>query len=114
LAVQVNGGVVKVQFIDAGGLGRVVEAKPGQSLMAVAVNNDIAGIEGECGGEMACGTCHVYIDDEWRASVGEPSEDELEGIECLVLVEVRPSSRLGCQISVTDDLDGLTVDVPAQ
>ncbi|MFI5621895.1 2Fe-2S iron-sulfur cluster-binding protein [Nocardioides sp. NPDC051685] len=113
LAVLVDGGVLKVQFVVANGPARVVEANPGQSLMDVAVNHDVPGIEGECGGEMACGTCHVYVDDEWQASVGEPSADELEGIECLIVGEVRPSSRLGCQIRVVGDLDGLSVEVPA-
>lgn len=103
----------KVHFIDPEGTPHVVDATISQSLMEVAVNNDIPGIDGECGGQMACGTCHVYVCDEWRARLSEQVPDEVEAIDCLVAAEVRPNSRLACQIEVTAELDGLSVDVPA-
>lgn len=81
----------------------------GQNVMKVAVDNDVPGIEGECGGELNCGTCHVYVDEAWVGRVparDEEEEDMLEVVDCL-----RDSSRLSCQIRLTADLDGLTVRV---
>jgi 2Fe-2S ferredoxin len=103
--------VPKIHFVDPDGTAYVVDAVIGQSLMDAALNNDVPGIEGACGGEMACGTCHVYINDEWRTRVEEQVSDELEAIDCLVVGEVRASSRLACQIKVAAELAGLPVDV---
>ena len=77
--------------------------------MQVAVNNDVEGIEAECGGEMNCGTCHVYVDQNWRERLDEPSESEQEMIE--VLDQPRPESRLSCQVPIKEQLDGLRVTV---
>jgi 2Fe-2S ferredoxin len=103
--------VPKIHFVAPDGTAHVVDAVIGQSLMDAALNSDVPGIEGACGGEMACGTCHIYIDGEWPTRVGEQLSDELEAIDCLVVGEVRSSSRLACQITVAADLDGLAVDV---
>lgn len=86
-----------------------VDFADGDSVMAAAVNNDIPGIEGECGGELNCGTCHVYVTDRWRDAFPEADFDE-EGM--LDIVDDRTQdSRLGCQLRLGAQHDGLTVTV---
>lgn len=106
--------VLKIRIVDAAGSARVIDARADQSVMDAAVNNDVAGIDAECGGEMACGTCHVYVDDGWLNQLCEQSDVEREAIDFLVIDEVRPESRLSCQIRLSVALDGLSVAVPAQ
>ena len=77
-----------------------------------ALRNSIPGIEAECGGACACATCHVYVADEWTEKVGKPSQMEEDMLD--FAFEVRPSSRLSCQIKVTEELDGLVVTTPAK
>lgn len=103
----------KIRFLGQDGTAHIVDASTGQSVMDVAVNGDIAGIDAECGGEMACGTCHVYVDEEWIDRLPAQSDDEQEAIETLVVGEVRRQSRLSCQIRVTAELDGFLVELPA-
>lgn len=102
--------MAKIHFIGPDGAERVVEAKSGLTLMESAVHNNVPGIDAECGGACACATCHLYIDESWRASVGEPNATEAEMLE--FAVHRGPGSRLSCQITVTDALDGLAVRVP--
>ena len=102
--------MVTITYIDQDGSRHVVAAEDGHNLMETAVRNDVLSIEGECGGALACATCHVYIPGEWRAVTGEPSEDEREMLEFGVDVDER--SRLSCQIVVTDAMDGMTVLTP--
>lgn len=78
--------------------------------MQAAVDNMVSGILAECGGACSCATCHCYVDDEWRAKVGDPSPAEQDLIE--FVVHQKASSRLSCQIEVTDQLDGLVVHLP--
>ena len=104
--------MVKLTFIDAGGTARTVDAEPGSTVMENAIRNDVPGIEAECGGACACATCHVYVDDEWRSVTGEPQPMEEDMLD--FAVDVRPSSRLSCQIRVRDELDGLVVRTPAK
>lgn len=101
-----------IGFIDPTGTQRTVEATPGWSLMEAAVKNGVPGVLAECGGALACATCHVYVEPEWIDRVGA-LEDELER-EMLdgTLTAKEPGSRLSCQVTVTDELDGLTVRVP--
>jgi 2Fe-2S ferredoxin len=103
----------KIRFVDPDGTVHVIDASTDQSLMDVAVNADIVGIDAECGGEMACGTCHVYVDEECMDRLPTQSDDEQEAIETLVVGEVRPQSRLSCQIRVTAEFDGFLIEVPA-
>lgn len=103
----------KVVFITFDGAQRVVDANVGESVMAVAVRNGIPGIIGECGGNLSCATCHVYVDDEFSAGVGGAKDMEDDLLD-LGVTDRRDTSRLSCQIPVTDDLDGLTVHVPAE
>ena len=93
------------------GAQRVVDANVGESVMAAAVRNGIPGIIGECGGNCSCATCHVYVDDEFSASVGGAKDMEDDLLD-LGVADRRDTSRLSCQIKVTEDLDGLTVQYP--
>jgi len=100
----------KITFNDSSGAGRTVEAELGSTVMETAIRNNIPGIEAECQGACACATCHVYVDEAWREKVGGPSPMEEDMLD--FGYDVRPSSRLSCQIKVTEDLDGLVVTTP--
>jgi ferredoxin, 2Fe-2S len=102
--------VVSIRYVDQHGAERIVDASSGVSLMESAVRNGVAAIEGECGGACACATCHVYIPEAWRPVTGEASEHERMMLEFGVEVDER--SRLGCQIKVTPEMDGMTVLTP--
>jgi 2Fe-2S ferredoxin len=99
-----------ITFIDAHGESRTVEAETGSTVMETAIRNAVPGIEAECGGACACATCHVYVDDAWTAAVGpaEPMEEDMLDFA----FDVRPNSRLSCQIRIREDLDGLIVRTP--
>lgn len=102
--------MTKITFFDRSGAEHVVEADDGQSAMEVAVNNDVAGIDADCGGACACATCHAYIDEAWAdrlPNIGEGEADMLDMVD-----DRRPTSRLLCQITVDGSLDGLIVRVP--
>ena len=102
--------MAKITFIDTTGERRTVEAEPGSTVMENAIRNDIPGIEAECGGACSCATCHVYVDDAWTDAVGRPEPMEEDMLD--FAFDVRPSSRLSCQIKVTPKLDGLVVVTP--
>ena len=104
--------MVKITYIDAEGTARSVEAEEGSTVMENAVRNGIPGIEAECGGACACATCHVYVAEEWREATGEPQPMEEDMLD--FAFEVRPNSRLSCQIRVKPELDGLVVHTPAR
>jgi 2Fe-2S ferredoxin len=104
--------MVKITYIDADGESRTVDAEVGATVMETAIKNDIPGIEAECGGACACATCHVYVEEEWRAKTGEPSPMEEDMLD--FGYDVRPNSRLSCQIKVTEALEGLVVRTPAR
>lgn len=101
----------RITFIEHNGTEHVVDADPGVTLMEAARSGNIAGIVAECGGACACATCQVYVPDEWQSRTGGPSEDEAAMLE--FAEHVRPNSRLSCQITLTDALDGLSVSMPA-
>jgi 2Fe-2S ferredoxin len=102
--------MTKINFIDFGGTAREVEANPGSTVMEVAIKNGIPGIEAECGGACACATCHVYVDEAWQNIVGPPTAMEEDMLD--FAYDVRPTSRLSCQIKVTDQLDGVVLRTP--
>lgn len=105
----------KITFLDTDGSEIVVEAQVGLSLMEVAIKNDIEAIEGACGGSLACATCHMYVHPEWRAKCLPKDEEEISEEEEDMLdlaFDIRKESRLGCQIMVTEELDGLIVALP--
>jgi len=101
-----------VTYIEADGTRHHADIASGENVMRGAVINDIEGIVGECGGGLACATCHCYVDQDWFEQVGGPaSQDEADMLESAA-AELRPTSRLSCQIVVSDDLDGLVVHLP--
>jgi ferredoxin, 2Fe-2S len=102
--------MVKITYIDAEGTARVVDAEEGSTVMENAVRNAIPGIEAECGGACACATCHVYVAEEWRDATGEPQPMEEDMLD--FAFDVRPTSRLSCQIRMKAVYDGLVVHVP--
>ncbi|MDR1998558.1 MAG: 2Fe-2S iron-sulfur cluster binding domain-containing protein [Frankiaceae bacterium] len=101
--------MVDVTFTLHDGTSRTVEAELDWKLMEVAVDNAVPGIDGDCGGEAACATCHVYVAPEWRAVTGERTENEQAMLDSTF--GVQENSRLSCQIRVREDMDGLTVEV---
>ena len=104
--------MVKITYIDSAGTARTVEGEAGSTVMETAINHGVPEIEAECGGACACSTCHVYVDEAWREKVGESSPMEEDMLD--FAFEVRPNSRLSCQIKVRDDLDGLVVTTPSR
>jgi ferredoxin, 2Fe-2S len=102
--------MVKISYIDAQGTTRTVEGEEGSTVMETAIRNDVPGIVAECGGACACATCHVYVDEEWKDVVGPPSPMEEDMLD--FGYDVKASSRLSCQIKLTDELDGLVVRTP--
>ena len=100
----------KVTFIAFDGTRREVQAETGLSLMRAAVDNNVRGIDADCGGQCACATCHVFVDAAWAASTGVRTADEEAMLN--FAAELRDSSRLACQITVTDELEGLVVSMP--
>ena len=104
--------MVKITFVDAAGQSRIVEAEEGSTVMEAAVRNDVSGIEAECGGACACATCHVYVDDSWLEKL--PKAESMEEDMLDFAYDVRPTSRLSCQIRVTAEIDGLVLHTPEQ
>jgi len=102
--------MAKITYIAFDGTRFEVEAENGSTVMENAVRNSVPGIEAECGGACACATCHVYVDEAWTDAVGQPEPMEEDMLD--FAFDVRPSSRLSCQIRVSDELDGLVVSVP--
>ncbi len=101
----------KVTYVDPDGTELEVDADAGTSVMMAAVNADIDGIVAECGGSLMCATCHVYVDDAFADRLPEMSADEDEMLEAAAS-ERLPTSRLSCQIELSDELDGLVVRLP--
>ena len=102
----------KVTYIEFNGAEHVVDVPEGENVMRGAIYNGVEGITGECGGGLSCATCHCYVDDAWADKVGTPSSDvEAELLENAA-AEVKPNSRLSCQIEMTPELDGLVVRLP--
>jgi 2Fe-2S ferredoxin len=103
--------MAKITFIAPDGRSYVLEGEEGLSVMKVAVQSGVPGIEADCGGACACGTCHVYLDPAWVSAAPPPGEEEQQMLACTV--EQSGTSRLSCQIKVSAALDGLIVRVPA-
>jgi len=103
--------VPKLIFIQTNGNESSIEAENGLSVMEVARDNGI-GIEGTCGGSISCCTCHVIIDPKWFPIVGNPNPDEEDMLD--LAMGLKPTSRLGCQIEITEKLNGLRIHVPEE
>ena len=102
--------MIKITYIDAAGTSRTVEAEEGATVMETALRNAVPGIEAECGGACACATCHVYVDEAWAPKLTPAQQMEEDMLD--FAFDVRPTSRLSCQIRVRPDLDGLVVTTP--
>ncbi|MFC4625167.1 2Fe-2S iron-sulfur cluster-binding protein [Daeguia caeni] len=103
--------MTRIIFVSADGSMRTeVDADNGASVMEAAIRNGVPGIDAECGGACACATCHVYVDEAWVDIVGHPESMEEDMLD--FAFDVRPNSRLSCQIRVKNELDGLVVQVP--
>jgi 2Fe-2S ferredoxin len=100
----------KITYIDSQGTARTVEGETGSTVMETALKHGVPEIEAECGGACACATCHVYVDEAWFEKTGGPSPMEEDMLD--FGWEVKPNSRLSCQIKVAEDLDGLVVSTP--
>ncbi|MGH9713073.1 MAG: 2Fe-2S iron-sulfur cluster-binding protein [Candidatus Acidiferrales bacterium] len=101
----------KVTYVSAQGDAREVDVPVGTTVMAAALKNGIDGIVAECGGVCMCSTCHVFVDENFFSRL-PPAQDTEEAVLEIAAEERKPTSRLSCQIKVTDDLDGLIVRLP--
>jgi 2Fe-2S ferredoxin len=102
--------MTKLSIIAFDGTRYDMDAENGSTVMENAIRNGVPGIEAECGGACACATCHVYVDEDWADTTGQPEPMEEDMLD--FAFDVRPNSRLSCQIKVRDELDGLVVRVP--
>jgi ferredoxin, 2Fe-2S len=103
--------MVRVIFIEHDGTTHDIEAPEGWTLMEAAVKNGVSGIDGDCGGVCACATCHVFIEPVWLGRLGDQEAGEIDLLE--LSTDVKPNSRLACQIALDVSLDGLTVRMPS-
>ncbi len=99
-----------IKFIEHDGTEHPVEIEAGRSLMELAMNNSVPGIDADCGGACACGTCHVVVGEAWINQIGRATDDEQQMLD--MTPEKTETSRLACQISTSDALDGLVVRLP--
>ena len=102
--------MAKITYIDFEGKSRTVEVENGLSIMEGAIQNDIPGIDADCGGSMACATCHVYVEEKWFNKLPKAEDAEVDMID--MAYDPKKNSRLSCQLIVTNELDGLIVTTP--
>jgi len=102
----------KVTYVEHSGTEHQVEVPIGLSVMGGAVNNAVRGIDADCGGECACATCHVYVDPQWLDKTGTPDLGSMEESMLSFAAAAQPNSRLSCQITMREELDGLIVRMP--
>ncbi len=102
--------MIKITFVEFSGMRRELTVRTGTSVMRAAVDGQICGIDGDCGGQCGCATCHVLVDPAWLLKLGDRSDAEAGMLE--LADGAQTNSRLGCQITLADELDGLVVHVP--
>jgi len=100
----------KITYIDNQNNAKTIDVEKGLSVMEGAIQNNIPGIDADCGGSMACATCHVYVEEKWFDKIPKSDEGEVDMID--MAFEPKKNSRLSCQILITDELDGLIVTTP--
>ena len=100
----------KINYTDKSGNIMSVEVESGLSVMEGALQNNVPGIDADCGGSMACATCHVYVEEKWFNKLSKAEDAEIDMID--MAYEPKKNSRLSCQLIVTDELDGLIVTTP--
>ena len=104
--------MTKVTYKDTQGNSKTIEVENGLSVMEGAIQNDIPGIDADCGGSMACATCHVYVKEEWFDKLPKKEDGEEDMLD--MAFEPKQNSRLSCQLVVSDELDGLVVNIPSK
>ena len=104
--------MTKITYQDNQGNSKTIDVENGLTVMEGAIQNKIPGIDADCGGSMACATCHVYVEEKWLNKIPKAEEAEIDMID--MAYEPKKNSRLSCQLIVTDELDGLKVTTPAQ
>ena len=102
----------KITYIEHNGKSHTIEIANGLSVMEGAVQNNIPGIDADCGGSMACATCHVYVQEKWLNKLNKAEDGEQDMLD--MAFEPKKNSRLSCQILVSDEIDGLVVTTPAK
>ena len=102
--------MTKITYIEHNGTNHTIDVQNGLTVMEGAVQNNIPGIDADCGGSMACATCHVYVKEDWFDKINKKNEGEDDMLD--QAYEPKKNSRLSCQIIVSDDLNGLVVDMP--
>jgi ferredoxin, 2Fe-2S len=102
----------KITYKDNDGNSKTINVENGLTVMEGAIQNDIPGIDADCGGSMACATCHVYVEETWLDKLPKAEEAEVDMID--MAYEPKKNSRLSCQLIVSDELEGITVTTPAQ
>ena len=100
----------KITYQEKDGNSKTIEVENGLSVMEGAIQNNIPGIDADCGGSMACATCHVYVEETWLSKLPKTEDAEVDMID--MAYEPKKNSRLSCQLIVSDDLDGLIVTTP--
>ena len=104
--------MAKITYIEHNGKSHTVEVATEMSVMEGAVQNNITGIDADCGGACACATCHVYVEEKWIDKLSKKEEAEQEMLD--MAFEPSKFSRLSCQLTVTDDMDGMVVKMPSK
>jgi 2Fe-2S ferredoxin len=104
--------MTKITYQDDQGNSKTIDVENGLTVMEGAIQNDIPGIDADCGGSMACATCHVYVEEKWLNKIPKAEEAEIDMID--MAYDPKKNSRLSCQLIITDELDGLKVTTPAQ
>ena len=102
--------MAKITYTDQQGNSKTVDVENGLSVMEGAIQNDVPGIDADCGGSMACATCHVYVEEKWLDKLSKAEDGEIDMID--MAFEPKKNSRLSCQLIVTNELDGLKVTTP--
>ena len=104
--------MAKIKYIEHNGNQHEIDVANGLSVMEGAVQNDIPGIDADCGGGMACATCHVYVKEDWFNKIPKKEDGEEDMLD--MAFEPKSNSRLSCQIVVSDEIDGLEVNIPSK
>ncbi len=104
--------MAKITYKDHEGGSRTIEVENGLSVMEGAIQKEVPGIDADCGGSMACATCHVYVEEKWLNKLPKAEDAEVDMID--MAYEPKKNSRLSCQLIVSDELDGLTITTPAK
>ena len=102
----------KITYIEHNGKSHSINVQNGLTVMEGAIQNNIPGIDADCGGSMACATCHVYVKEEWFNKLPKKEDGEEDMLD--MAFEPKTNSRLSCQLIVSDELDGLIVDIPSK